>query len=92
MLGGCEFKRLLDVVLDFPVSRLLPQRTGVSVFSRWLIFGWLISTISSHFGDPSDYDEWARLSGEGAESWAYKDFHKSANFFTFRKRANWFLP
>ncbi|KAH9995649.1 GMC oxidoreductase [Russula compacta] len=29
-----------------------------------------------HYGDPSDYDEWARLGGEGAESWAYKAFHK----------------
>ncbi len=29
-----------------------------------------------HYGNPSDYDEWARLGGEGAEAWAYKDFHK----------------
>jgi choline dehydrogenase len=49
-----------------------------------------MGTISSHYGDPSDYDEWARLGGEGAESWAYKDFQKSANLSTFRKRANQF--
>jgi hypothetical protein len=47
--------------------------------------GWLIATISVHFGDPSDYDEMARLGGEGAESWAYKDFHKSAEFLTFHE-------
>ncbi|KAI0067248.1 alcohol oxidase [Artomyces pyxidatus] len=29
-----------------------------------------------HYGAPSDYDEWASIAGEGAESWAYKDFHK----------------
>ena len=67
---------LLDVTLDFPLSRFLSQRTGVSLRSRWLISGWLMSTVSSHYGDPSDYDEWARLGGEGAESWAYKDFRK----------------
>ncbi|TFK46071.1 alcohol oxidase [Heliocybe sulcata] len=27
-------------------------------------------------GAPSDYDEWARLGGEGASSWAYKDFRR----------------
>lgn len=43
---------------------------------------------SCHHGDPSDFDEWARLAGEGAESWAYKDFHKSANFSIFSDRAN----
>ena len=47
--------------------------------------GWLITTISVHFGDPSDYDEMARLGGEGAESWAYEDFHKSAEFLTFHE-------
>jgi choline dehydrogenase len=36
--------------------------------------------IRFHYGDPADYDEWARLGGEGAESWAYKEFHKSAYF------------
>jgi len=32
--------------------------------------------ISFHYGDPADYDEWARLGGDGAEAWAYKTFHK----------------
>jgi len=32
-----------------------------------------------HYGDPTDYDEWAQLGGPGAESWAYKDFH---SYFT----------
>ncbi|KZV65546.1 GMC oxidoreductase [Peniophora sp. CONT] len=29
-----------------------------------------------HYGDPADYDEWAKLGGPGAESYAYKDFRK----------------
>lgn len=36
-----------------------------------------------HYGNPSDYDEWARIGGEGAEAWAYKDFHKY--FLRFEK-------
>jgi choline dehydrogenase len=44
-----------------------------------------MSTVSSHYGDPSDYDEWARLGGEGAECWAYKDFQKSAKFLHLSK-------
>ncbi|KZT29819.1 GMC oxidoreductase [Neolentinus lepideus HHB14362 ss-1] len=27
-------------------------------------------------GAPSDYNEWARLGGEGASSWAYRDFQR----------------
>lgn len=44
------------------------------------------STINAqvfHHGDPSDYDEWARLGGKGAEAWAYKDFRKY--FLRFEK-------
>ncbi|KAI0052309.1 GMC oxidoreductase [Auriscalpium vulgare] len=29
-----------------------------------------------HYGSPSDYDEWARLGGVGAQSWAYKNLKK----------------
>lgn len=48
------------------------------------MFDWLIVT-SFHYGNPSDYDEWARLGGEGAESWAYKAFHKSAKLPLFER-------
>lgn len=52
------------------------------------MFGCLITPPSYHHGDPSDYDEWARLAGEGAESWEYKDFYKSADFSVIWKRTN----
>ncbi|KAI0027500.1 GMC oxidoreductase [Vararia minispora EC-137] len=29
-----------------------------------------------HYGDPADYEEWARLGGPGAETWAYKGMSK----------------
>ncbi|KAH9960052.1 hypothetical protein BGW80DRAFT_1256339 [Lactifluus volemus] len=37
----------------------------------------------TRYGNLSDYDEWARLGGKGAESWAYKDFHRY--FLKFKK-------
>jgi hypothetical protein len=49
------------------------------------MFDRLIAT-SFHYGDPSDYDEWARLGGQGAEPWAYKEFHKSAKVSTNQAR------
>jgi len=47
------------------------------------------STINAqmfHYGAPSDYDEWAQSGEEGAEEWAYKEFHKY--FLKFEK----FIP
>lgn len=40
---------------------------------------------SFHHGDPSDYDEWARLGGKGAEAWAYKDFRKYGVLYPFEQ-------
>ncbi|KDQ57074.1 aryl-alcohol oxidase [Jaapia argillacea MUCL 33604] len=35
-----------------------------------------INAMMFQCGAPSDYDEWATLGGEGAESWGYKEFSK----------------
>jgi hypothetical protein len=71
----------IDRFLLSTVFRFLYQRTGVSSCNVEL----RVSADGLHaitrYGNLSDYDEWARLGGKGAESWAYKDFHRCASTF-----------
>ncbi|KAI0303567.1 GMC oxidoreductase [Multifurca ochricompacta] len=81
------FTLMLGTAKVFNLFTTLQQNTGGRrhFWPRAKMLGGCssINALIFHYGDPADYDEWARLGGEGAETWAYKDFHKY--FLKFEK-------
>ncbi|KAN0134588.1 hypothetical protein V8E53_007734 [Lactarius tabidus] len=81
------FSEIFKTSRIFPLYTSLQQNTGGRrhFWPRAKMLGGC-STINAqvfHHGNPSDYDEWARLGGKDAEAWAYKDFRKY--FLRFEK-------
>ncbi|KAH9055222.1 GMC oxidoreductase [Lactarius vividus] len=74
------FSLILETPRVFNLYTMLQQNTGGRrhFWPRAKMLGGCSSINAQifHYGNPSDYDEWARLGGEGAEAWAYKDFHR----------------
>ncbi|KAH9052988.1 GMC oxidoreductase [Lactarius deliciosus] len=81
------FSSILETSRVFSLYTMLQQNTGGRrhFWPRAKMLGGCSSINAQifHYGNPSDYDEWARLGGEGADAWAYKDFHKY--FLRFEK-------
>ncbi|KAH8990270.1 GMC oxidoreductase [Lactarius akahatsu] len=80
------FSSILETSRVFNLYTMLQQNTGGRrhFWPRAKMLGGCEPNNSLfHYGNPSDYDEWARLGGEGADAWAYKDFHKY--FLRFEK-------
>ncbi|KAF8270546.1 alcohol oxidase [Lactarius quietus] len=74
------FSEILKTSLIFHFYTTLQQHTGGRrhFWPRAKMLGGCsaINAQVFHHGNPSDFDEWARLGGVGAEAWAYKDFRK----------------
>ncbi|KAH8987121.1 GMC oxidoreductase [Lactarius hatsudake] len=81
------FSSILETSRVFSLYTMLQQNTGGRrhFWPRAKMLGGCSSINAQifHYGNPSDYDEWAHLGGEGADAWAYKDFHKY--FLRFEK-------
>ncbi|KAI9439766.1 GMC oxidoreductase [Lactarius indigo] len=81
------FSSILETSRVFGLYTTLQQNTGGRrhFWPRAKMLGGCSSINAQifHYGNPSDYDEWARLGGKGADAWAYKDFHKY--FLRFEK-------
>ncbi|KAH9030564.1 GMC oxidoreductase [Lactarius hengduanensis] len=80
------FSSILETSKVFSLYTMLQQNTG-GRRHFWprakMLGGCEPNNNLFHYGNPSDYDEWVRLGGEGADAWAYKDFHKY--FLRFEK-------
>ena len=52
------------------------------LFSSLTFIIYIRKISSCHYGVASDYDEWAKIGGEGADRWAFSEFARYVLIFS----------